>query len=416
LKRSGNGEFRQHEQPLNRDRFGFELLLKSLLRPIPHPGHFDGHDRKPETTTAEISCNPPVRSLSEPTVVIPSPQFVIAPTPMTALSSVVKLNQVENIDGPEHKFQVNEQLLYEHEFHGSCYVSAHLQRLQHGVFGDPKIHRSCTMHVTFVAVTFIFHPSMSLSHRFQSAIIEVTACSENNEQLRFAKFAPHLAYGRISTETLKWTFSLGATVGVSKGPVNAAVNPSMAHQRDKVLGTMMKIQGSTRSQHESRHHKTDKIPDTRLVWSLEENDQQETGLPREFTFVFLVARTLKAKEKGKRNEHTDEKNDYGKEHKCLDHGATFAPMQIGINVKPHISNMNGIPLMAQYDETLVADEVGQRLVVEHTQDGYSPDDHASSGYYNFAKMPGNFEDLIELPGNSVTSVVRQRLKERLKPG
>jgi hypothetical protein len=40
---------------------------------------------------------------------------------------------------------------------------------------------------------------------------------KNDEPLRFVKFAPHIAYGRISTETLKWTFSLGATVRVTKG-------------------------------------------------------------------------------------------------------------------------------------------------------------------------------------------------------
>jgi hypothetical protein len=136
------------------------------------------------------------------------------------------------------------------------------------------------MHVTFLAVTFVFHSSISLSHRFQSAIIEVSARSENDKPLRFVKFAPHIAYGRISTETLKWTFSLGATVGVTKGPVNVAVNPSIANQRDKVMGTMMKIQGSTRSTTGLGHHKANRILDTKLVWSLEENDQQMTGGPQ----------------------------------------------------------------------------------------------------------------------------------------
>ena len=84
--------------------------------------------------------------------------------------------------------------------------------------------------------------------------------------------------------------------------MNVVVNPSIANQRDKVMGTMMKIQGSTRSTTGLGHHKANRILDTKLVWSLEENDQQMTGLPREFTFVFLVARPLKAKSslKGKR--------------------------------------------------------------------------------------------------------------------
>jgi hypothetical protein len=347
---------------------------------------------------------------------------VAAATSQTAFPGVVKLNQQENIDGPDHKFQVNEQLLFEHEFHGNCCVSAHLQRLQHGIFRDAGIHGADTMHVTFLAIAFVFHPSMPLSHRFQSAIIEVSARSENNESLRFVKFAPHIVYGRISTETLKWTFSLGATVGVTKGPVNVAANPSVAHEKDKVLGTTMKIQGSTRSTPGLGHHKENRIPDTKLVWSIEENDRQMTGLPREFTFVFLIAQPLKAKSvpKGKKHEIKLEKNTYATDalahsaaHRCLDHAATYTPIHIGIHVKPHISNiMNGLPCPGEQEEALVADEVGQRLVVEHTQDADGIDTHLASGYYNFAKMPGNFEDLIELPGCAVTSVVSQTSTER----
>ena len=368
-----------------------------------------------------MSQTPPVRSFSEPVVVVPARPYVAAPTPQKALPGVLKINQQENIDGPDHKFQVNEQLLFEHEFHGSCYVSAHLQRLQHGIFGDATIHGAGTMHVTFLAITFVFHPSISLSHRFQSAIIEVSARSENNEPLRFVKFAPHMAYGRISIETMKWTFSLGATVGVTKGPVNVAVNPSIAHEKDKVLGTMMKIQGSTRSTPGLGHYRSNRIPDTKLVWSIEENDQQMTGLPREFTFVFLVARPLKAESvlKGKKHEIKHEKDTHAIDalthsaaHKCLDHAATYTPMYIGIHVKPHISNIvNGLPCPGEYEETLLADEVGQRLAVEHTQGTGGIDTYAARGYYNFAKMPGNFEDLIELPGNAVTSVVSQTSTE-----
>lgn len=396
-------------QVLSRHAYNASYLTKFLSRPIPHPPHFDRNITKP--TMSQI---PPVRSLSEPVVVVPTLPYVAAPTPQTALSGILKIDQQENIDGPEHKFQVNEQLLFEHEFHGSCYVSAHLQRLQHSIFGDSNIHGAGVMHVTFIAVTFVFHPSISLSHRFQSAIIEVTARSQSDEPLRFVKFAPHLVYGRISTESLKWTFSLGATVGVTKSPVSVAINPSMAHQKDKVLGTMMKIQGSTRSTPGLGHHKANRIPDTRLVWSLEENDQQMTGLPREFTFVFLVARPLKAKSvlKGKKHEHKQEKDVEAMNApnkismpKCLDHATTFTPMHIGIHVKPHISNViNGLPCPGEYEEALVADEVGQRLVVEHTHDADYFDSYAASSYFNFAKMPGNFEDLIELPGNAVTSV------------
>jgi len=260
---------------LRRDPNSAFKLTNLSSRPVPYPAQFDSHPTKPI-----MSPIPPVRSLTDPIVVIPTPPCVVAPTPPTALSGVLKINQQENIDGPEHKFQVNEQLLFEHEFHGSCYVSAHLQHLQHGIFGNSNIHGAGTMHVTFLVVTFVFHPSISLSHRFISAIIEVNARSEIDQPLRFVKFAPNLTFGRISTETLKWTFTLGATVGVTKSPVNVVVNPSMAHEKDKVQGTMMKIQGSTRSAPGLGNRKVNRIPDTRLVWSLEENDQQMTGLPR----------------------------------------------------------------------------------------------------------------------------------------
>jgi hypothetical protein len=139
-----------------------------------------------------------------------------------------------------------------------------------------------------------------------------------------------------------------------------------------------------------------------------------TGLPREFTFVFLVARPLKAKSilKGKKHETKHEKDSHAIDalthsaaHKCLDHATTYTPMHIGIHVRPRISNiMNGLPGAGEYEEILVADEAEQGLVVIHTQGANNIDTHTESGYYNFAKLPGNFEDLIELP---VASVVRQ---------
>jgi hypothetical protein len=187
-------------------------------------------------------------------------------TPISApLSSTVRINQKSNVDGPDHAFQVNETLLYEHEFHGQSYVSCHLQRLQHGIFSSDSLHAKSPLHISFVAVTFTFHPALSIAHRFTSAVIEITARDDSHQPLRFVKFAPHLAYGRISSESLKWSFQLGAALGVTQGPVNLSVNPTGKYETEKVIGTMMKIQGSTRSSHDS-HHK--RIADTKLVWFL----------------------------------------------------------------------------------------------------------------------------------------------------
>lgn len=158
-------------------------------------------------------------------------------------------------------------------------------------------------------------------HRFESAVIDIRVKDKGTggkvggtEYLRFLKYAPHQAYGRISTESLKWNFQLGASLGVTQGPAKVSVNPSVSEEKSKVVGTMMKMyvspphvffassfhvylllthgicrQGSTRStfSHSTRH------PDTLLHFSLEENNQQESGLPRECTFVFLLERPSK---------------------------------------------------------------------------------------------------------------------------
>lgn len=59
--------------------------------------------------------------------------------------------------------------------------------------------------------------------------------------MRFLKYAPHQAYGKISTESLKWNFQLGASLGVTQGPANVCVKPSIGEEKSKVVGTMMKM-------------------------------------------------------------------------------------------------------------------------------------------------------------------------------
>jgi hypothetical protein len=117
---------------------------------------------------------------------------------------------------------------------------------------------------------------------------------------------------------------------------------------------MLKIQGSSRT--------AGKVPSSKMVWSLEENEQQHTGLPREFTFVFLI-------------EQPDAK-------------AAFT-LQLGI--KPIFSN-NGLKRAFAHltsgchtpqQSGVLDQEVGQKL---------------SDGPFNFATMQGQFQDLVELPG------------------
>jgi hypothetical protein len=378
--------------------YGSLIFLAEQVISSVFPDPFDHCDtKKSQMSDDHVPFPITVQTISKdptgPMASIISPHTATSPAPATQNYGLFKVAQIENVDDPDHKYQVNGQLLYEREFHGHAYASAHLQRLQHGVFDDDMVHDKNTLHVTFVAVTFTFHPSLSISHRFESAIIEITARTEN-EPLRFVKFAPHLAYGRISSENLKWTFQLGATAGITKGPANLSVSGTKGYEKDKVLGTMMKIQGSTRSLNVSDRERR---PDTKLVWSMEENDQQMTGLPREFTFVFLLARPAWSHTSRKSAASEHEKNGHvATSHTPMDPEAIFSPIRIGITIKPRISNiMTSLTTLEHSEETRIEGEFGQKLKAAVS----------NTGYYNFAKMPGSFEHLIELPGNAISSVV-----------
>lgn len=119
---------------------------------------------------------------------------------------------------PLHKYQLTHNLLYERHFFGDSFISAHLQRLQNGVFISPNIHSGSapadlTEHfsktfVTFAAIAFTLHPSLSEDHRFKSAVIEIRATNSDGVPLKVLRFAPHLAYGRISSASLKWNFQV----------------------------------------------------------------------------------------------------------------------------------------------------------------------------------------------------------------
>lgn len=122
---------------------------------------------------------------SIPRIISPPPSQLALPNLPTPLTG----------DHPDHRFQVNHDLLYEREFERGAFVSAHLQRLQNGIFSNSNIHSDHPLYVTFVAITFTFHPVTSAGgndHRFESAVIECMARS-NGVPLKVSKFAPHLA-------------------------------------------------------------------------------------------------------------------------------------------------------------------------------------------------------------------------------
>jgi len=99
-----------------------------------------------------------------------------------------------------------------------------------------------------------------------------------------------------------------------------------------------------------------------MVWSLEENEQQRTGLPREFTFVFLIEQPV-----------------------------AKAPFTLQLGIKPIFSN--DVP------ERVFAKLTGDRHIIQ--QSGVLDQEvgqKLSDCSFNFATMQGQFQDLVELPG------------------
>jgi hypothetical protein len=286
--------------------------------------------------------------------------------PQSSTTSQSQTTYRRNQESSDDHCEVYQRCILEHEFRNhEAFLSVDVQRVQNGVYTDPGklcfYEKSCPATVvTFVELRFTFHPMNSVKHRFQRAVIGVLARDkrvrdgETTAPLKVLKFAPHLAYGRVSTETLHWTFALSATLGVAQAPVTAALTPSMGFDNTRIIDAMPKIQGSTRT------HLC--VESGKLVWSLEENQQQSTGLPREFAFIMLFER---------RNPESD--------------------LELAVSIKPTFSKDMAAKIskhdLVQGDWMNVGHEpVGQRF---------------STSPFNFATMPGQFEDLIQLPGQVI---------------
>ncbi|KAF5851619.1 hypothetical protein GGP41_004427 [Bipolaris sorokiniana] len=197
---------------------------------------------------------------------------------------------------PKKRLHLNQICLYERRLPGRAYVSAHVNRLQHGFYRSDVLHGAAINHVYFVSVRFVFHPHDPESHRFRSAEIQVSLHGEDpssgshrrsgRSQPRILKHAPELMFGAVSPENLQWNFSLSTSLGVSPAsPVGAYIIPQASVQSSYKVFHMMSIQGSVRSR-QDRSGQT--IEDSKAVWTLSENVLQKSGLPREFDFVMLV--------------------------------------------------------------------------------------------------------------------------------
>ena len=235
--------------------------------------------------------------------------------------------------------------------------------------------------VYFVALGFVLHPSDSLSHRFKAVKIRLTVdLADSSDPVaippKIIKYAPHLVSGAVSQETLNWQFNLAGSLGVTQGPVNASIQPSSQYSASTTLSKMMKIQGSTRTTATG-------VEDGQLLWTMEENPIQKSGLPREFTFVLLI------------------------------HDPAGDPDNIDfrLDIAPQVSTWYGsYPALWQnrrayhplYKAPLdFREPIGQTF--SSTRAGgtaSAPGDPTAA--YNFADMAGDLDDLVQLPGKTFT--------------
>ncbi|EXJ60513.1 hypothetical protein A1O7_04666 [Cladophialophora yegresii CBS 114405] len=329
-------------------------------------------------------------------------------------------------NAPDYRYQVNQKCIYERRLPGGSYITAHVQRLQSGYYDSPSIHEDCIDHVRFVAINFVFHPSRT-TFRFKSAEIRIALRHTGEDDLspslivtdlvplplrtnshshdhatqtvdtthdalvrskdcghghgckpsrpRFLRHAPHLLYGSISPETLNWNFNLAGSLGVSQGPASASLKPSYGVKSSYKVYEMMKIQGSVRTLRGGNDYD---IEDGELVWTLEENRLQKSGLPREFTFVMLLT---------KRTGPLEESGD----------------VRLEVDVHPKVTGRMGttypsvVTNLHQYQPfkggTLDLDEeIGQVF-----------EPHVRGKGFNFADIASSFDDFVWLPGNAYST-------------
>ncbi|KAH7138500.1 hypothetical protein B0J11DRAFT_546273 [Dendryphion nanum] len=292
-------------------------------------------------------------------------------------------------NAPLRRLQLQQECLYERTLPGEVYISAHVNRLQHGYYDSNKLHVPTLQDVYFVSVHFVFHAQRHRSHRIRSATIQVSVHSHPDPTTsplphrhrhppphpRILRHAPELMYGAISPENLQWNFSLSSSLGVTHVPIGATVNPSGSIQSNYKVYDMMSIQGSLRSLPHP-NSPTLSFPDALAVWTLEENYLQRSGLPREFDFVLLV-------------------------HKPRGVKSVFLSVDVdadvdtwfGLHPKWYQNLAQFLPVL---DRSICFDrDIGQRFLGGSEDGGGSGRGHG----FNFAELPGALEDYVAVPGS-----------------
>jgi hypothetical protein len=297
-----------------------------------------------------------------------------------------------NLNNP--RLLLNRACIYERHLPSDAYITAHIERLQHGYYSNPTVSDQGSRHVDFLAIAFTFHSPNTLSHRFKSAKIRVAVRGSREISSssrhpyghppgnpRFLMHAPHLLYGTVSPETLEWSFSLAGSLGISEMPVSASIIPSGSVNSRYRRYEMMRIQGSARTLQSEQGRDYD-VEAGEIVWSLEENDLQRSGLPREFTFVMLI-------------------------HKP----AADSRISLSVDIDPVIAAKIGSypspllklpafqPLPRRGDIDFLK-EVGQRF--EPVEPGRG---------YNFAALASMFDEYIAMPGRKFSRQVSEQLRD-----
>jgi len=131
---------------------------------------------------------------------------------------------------------------------------------------------------------FVWHTTLhpAVGRRFSSIRVSCKfgkpVMISKSSQPQVQAYAPHKAYGASTHEqkTITWGLELPVTVPV--GPVEVGVTPSGSHQVQKEVEHAFTINGSARG---SQYRNT-------CVWTVEENNSTERGVPSELRLAALV--------------------------------------------------------------------------------------------------------------------------------
>ncbi|KAF7591267.1 hypothetical protein BBP40_001776 [Aspergillus hancockii] len=278
-----------------------------------------------------------------------------------------------------------EACIYERQLPGDAYITAHVQRLQHGFYSSSGVSDQDLDHVDFLGINFVLHSPNTLTHRFKAATIRASLHSVRDKTTalqnphvyrsrnpRFLMHAPHLMYGAVSPETLQWNYSLSGSLGVAELPLMASISPSGGTNGRYRRYEMMRIQGSVRSLKSPRGRKFD-VEAGEAFWSLEENSLQRSGLPREFTFAMLIQKP-----------HADSRIHLALDIEPVLQCAYFDYPRWWLDLPSYR------PVPRRPVDFRV--EVGQRFEPVAPRKGF-----------NFATLESSFDDYVQMPGRKFTT-------------